>query len=107
MSKLHVRTGDLVQIMVGRDRGKKGKILEVSPDEKKVIVQDRNIVTKHVKPRKQGQAGGLIKAEAAMYSSKVMPICPKCSKPTRVGYSVDKNGKKVRICKHAGCKGTF
>lgn len=107
MNKMHVKTGDNVMIIAGRDRGQKGKVLEVSRDEKKVIVEGLNLVTKHVKPRKQGQAGGLIKAEAPLYASKVMPICPKCSKPTRVGHDTDKNGKKVRVCKHKGCGGTF
>ncbi|MEG1181849.1 MAG: 50S ribosomal protein L24, partial [Oscillospiraceae bacterium] len=96
MNKLHVKTGDNVMIITGRDRGNKGKVLEVSPDERKVIVEGQNIVTKHVKPRKQGQAGGLVKAEAPLYACKVMPICPKCGKPTRVGHSVDKDGKKIR-----------
>ncbi|MEG0751044.1 MAG: 50S ribosomal protein L24 [Oscillospiraceae bacterium] len=107
MNKLHVKTGDTVQIVTGRDRGKKGKVLQVSPDEKKVIVEGQNIVTKHVKPRRQGEAGGLVKAEASLYSCKVMPVCPKCGKPTRVGHAVDKDGKKVRVCKHKGCGGTF
>ncbi|MEG1017776.1 MAG: 50S ribosomal protein L24 [Oscillospiraceae bacterium] len=107
MNKLHVKTGDNVMIITGRDRGNKGKVLEVSPDERKVIVEGQNIVTKHVKPRKQGQAGGLVKAEAPLYACKVMPICPKCGKPTRVGHSVDKDGKKIRVCKHKGCTGTF
>ena len=107
MNKIHVKTGDSVMIMSGRDRGNKGKVLEVSPDEKKIIIEGQNIVTKHVKPRKQGQAGGLVKAEAPLYASKVMPICPKCNKPTRVGHGTDKNGKKVRTCKNKGCGGTF
>ncbi len=107
MNKLHVKTGDNVMITVGRDRGKTGKVLEVSPDEKKVIVQGLNTVTKHVKPRKQGEAGGLVEAEAPLYASKVMPVCPKCNKPTRVGHSVAKDGSKVRVCKHKGCNGTF
>ena len=58
--------------------------------------------TKHVKPRRQGQQGGIVKAEGAMYSSKVMPVCPKCSKPTRVGHKFEKDGAKTRICKKCG-----
>lgn len=107
MNKLHVKTGDTVQIMSGRDKGNKGKILEVSKDEKKVIIEGQNIVTKHVKPRRQGEPGGLVKAEAPLYASKVMPVCPKCGKPTRVGHETDKDGNKVRVCKHTGCGGTF
>ena len=62
MNTLHIKTGDNVQIMSGKDKGKQGKVLEVSPKEKKVIVEGRNLVTKHVKPRRQGEQGGLVKA---------------------------------------------
>ena len=103
MSKVHVKTGDTVQIMSGRDNGNKGKVLEVSPKEGKVIVEGQNIVTKHVKPRRQGEVGGIVKAEAPLYASKVMPVCPKCGKPTRVGHAVV-DGKKVRVCKHCGAQ---
>ncbi|MCL2109372.1 MAG: 50S ribosomal protein L24 [Oscillospiraceae bacterium] len=96
--KLHVKKGDEVLIISGKDKGKKGKVLECSSKEGKVIVEGRNIVSKHVKPKKAGQLGGIVQAESAMYSSKVMPICPKCNKPTRVGHDF-KNDEKVRICK--------
>ena len=79
MNTLHIKTGDNVQIMSGKDKGKQGKVLEVSPKEKKVIVEGRNLVTKHVKPRRQGEQGGLVKAEAPIYACKVMPVCPKCN----------------------------
>ena len=85
MNTLHIKTGDNVQIMSGKDKGKQGKVLEVSPKEKKVIVEGRNLVTKHVKPRRQGEQGGLVKAEAPIYACKVMPVCPKCSKPKITG----------------------
>ena len=87
----------------GKDKGKQGKVLEVSPKEKKVIVEGRNLVTKHVKPRRQGEQGGLVKAEAPIYACKVMPVCPKCNKPTRVGHKVE-GDKKVRVCKHCGAE---
>jgi len=106
MSKMHVKTGDTVEIISGRGKGKRGKILEVSPSEKKVIIEGRNIVKKHVKPRRQGQAGGIIEAEAPLYACKVMPVCPKCDQPTRVGYTVEK-GKKLRVCKRADCGAKF
>ena len=78
-----------------------GKVLQVSPSEGKVIVEGRNMVTKHVKPRRQGEQGGIVKAEGAMYASKVMPVCPKCGKATRVGHAMD-GDKKVRVCKKCG-----
>ena len=96
-----IKTGDTVMIITGRDRGNTGKVLAYSPKEKKVIVEGQNFVTKHIKPRRQGEAGGIVKAEAALYASKVMPVCPKCNKPTRVGFTV-KDGDKVRVCKHCG-----
>ena len=103
MAKVHVKTGDTVMIMSGRDNGNKGKVLEVSPKEGKIIVEGQNIVTKHVKPRRQGEVGGIVKAEAPLYASKVLPVCPKCGKPTRVGHAVV-DGKKVRVCKHCGAQ---
>ena len=98
MEKVHVKTGDTVMIISGKDRGNSGKVLQVSPKEGKVIVEGRNMVTKHVKPRRQGEQGGIVKAEGALYASKVMPVCPKCGKATRVGHT-EKDGKKVRVCK--------
>ncbi len=105
--KLHVKKGDTVVILSGKDKGKQGKLLEVSPKEGKVIVEGSNMVSKHVKPRKQGQPGGIIKAEGALYACKVMLVCPKCGKPTRVGHKLQPDGKKLRQCKHASCGATF
>ena len=97
--KVHVKTGDTVMVISGRDRGLQGKVLQVSPKEGKVIVEGRNIVTKHVKPRRQGEQGGIVKAESAIYASKVMPVCPKCKEATRVGHKMNKKNEKVRVCK--------
>lgn len=99
MNNVHVKTGDEVVVINGKNRGKRGKVMQVSPKEGKVIVEGVNVVTKHVKPRQMGEPGGLIKAESALYADKVQLVCPKCDKPTRVGHDVDKNGKKVRVCK--------
>lgn len=106
-SKLHVKTGDTVMIISGKDKGKTGKVLEVSPKEGKVIIEGLNLVTKHMKPRAMGQQGGIVKAEAPLYACKVMPVCPKCGKPTRVGHKIMEDGTKVRLCKHASCGETF
>ena len=102
MSKVHVKTGDKVVVINGKDRGKQGKVLQVSPSEGKVIVEGVNIVSKHVKPRKMGEAGGIIKAESALYADKVQLVCPKCGKATRVGHVINDAGKKVRVCKKCG-----
>lgn len=102
MSKVHVKTGDTVVILSGKDRGKKSKVMAVSPKEGKVIVENANIVSKHVKPRKMGEAGGIIKAESAIYACKVQVVCPRCGKPTRVAHKLYEDGTKERICKKCG-----
>ena len=107
MNKIHVKTGDTVIILSGKDKGKKGKVLEVSPTEKKVIVEGCNMVTKHVKPRKMGETGGIVKAEAPLYACKVMLVCPKCGEPTRLAHKVLADGTKERVCKNAKCGETF
>ena len=107
MSKLHVKTGDTVVILSGKDKGQQGKVLQTSPKEGKVIVEGRNLVTKHVKPRKMGDQGGIVKAEGAMYACKVMLVCPKCGKPTRIAHKILNDGTKQRLCKNTGCGETF
>lgn len=107
MNKVHVKTGDTVVILSGKDKGKQGKVLAVSPKEGKVIVEGLNVVTKHVKPRSAQQPGRIVEAEAAMYASKVMAVCPKCGKPTRVAHKILDDGKKVRVCKNADCGEEF
>lgn len=107
MNNIHVKKGDTVVILSGKDKGKKGKVLEVSPTEKKVIVEGCNMVTKHVKPRRMGESGGIVKAEAPLYACKVMLVCPKCGKPTRLAHKVLADGTKERVCKNANCGETF
>ena len=102
MSKVHVKKDDQVVILSGKDKGKKGKVLAVSPKEGKVIIEGCNMVTKHVKPNQMGQTGGIVKAEGAMYASKVMLVCPKCGKPTRLAHKILSDGTKERLCKHCG-----
>lgn len=97
-----LKTGDTVVILSGKDRGSKGKILAVSPKEGKVIIEGHNMVTKHVKPRRMGEQGGIVKAEGAMYACKVQIVCPHCGKPTRVGHKLYEDGTKGRICKKCG-----
>ncbi len=99
IKKVHVKTGDTVVVLNGKERGKKGKVLAVSPKEGKVIIEGVNMVSKHVKPRKMGESGGIVKAEGAMYACKVQVVCPHCGKPTRAAHQIAKDGKKTRICK--------
>lgn len=100
--KVHVKTGDTVIVLSGKDKKKQGKVLAVSPKEGKVMVSGINIVSKHVKPHKAGQEGGIIKTEGAFYACKVMLVCPNCNQPTRIAHQIDDQGKKSRICKKCG-----
>ena len=107
MSKVHVKSGDTVAVISGKDRGARGKVMAVSPSEGKVIVEKVNVVKKHVKPRKMGEQGGIIEAEAALYASKVQLVCPKCDKGvrTKVSYKTVGDKKvKVRICAKCGAE---
>ena len=103
MKNVHIKVDDTVIVLSGEDKGAKGKVIAVSPEEGKAIVEGVNVQKKHVKPRRQGETGGIVDAEGAIYASKVMPVCPKCGKATRVGHKIE-GDKKVRICKHCGAE---
>jgi len=103
---MHIRTGDTVVVLTGRDAGKNekgerktGKVLSVDKAGGKVIVEGMSMAKRHKKPRKEGDPGGIIKMETPIYASKVMRVCPKCSKPTRHAVKFTDKGKKVRVCK--------
>ena len=98
---MNIKKNDKVVVLSGKDNGKEGKVLTAMPAEKKVVVEGVNVATCHVKPRKQGEEGGIVRREIPMYVSKVMLVCPKCGKPTRVASKVE-DGKKVRVCKKCG-----
>ncbi|MGI6029967.1 MAG: 50S ribosomal protein L24 [Eubacteriales bacterium] len=101
MNTLHVKTGDTVVILSGKDKGKQGKVVSTNPKAQKVVVEGINVVKKHQKPRRQGETGGIIEMNAPIYACKVMAVCPKCNKPTRVAMKME-GDKKVRVCKHCG-----
>ena len=100
---MFVRKDDKVVVLSGRDKGREGKVLSVSPKDDKVIVEGVNVASKHMKPRRQGEQGGIIKVETPIYASKVMVVCPKCGKPTRVAHKIA-DGKKSRVCKKCGAE---
>ena len=100
---MNVKKGDTVVVLSGKDRGKQGKVLGTVPADGKVVVEGINMVTCHVKPRKQGETGGIVQREAALYASKVQVVCPKCGKGTRVAHKIA-DGKKSRVCKHCGAE---
>ncbi len=104
MKKMSIRKDDMVVVLSGKDKGKQGKILEVMPKEGKVVVEKINVVSRHTKPRKQGEEGGILQKEAPIYACKVQRVCPKCGKPTRAAHKVQADGKKVRICKKCGAE---
>jgi large subunit ribosomal protein L24 len=97
--KVHVKKGDTVYVLSGKDRGKKGKVLKVIPDRGMVLVEGVNMTTKHKKPRNRYQQGGIIHQEAPIYSAKVMLVCERCGRPTKVKKELLDNGTKSRICK--------
>ncbi len=103
MNKMSIKKDDLVVVLSGKDAGKQGKVLATQPSAGKVIVEGVNIVSRHTKPRRQGEEGGIIKKEAPIYACKVQRVCPKCGKATRIGHKVE-GDKKVRVCKKCGAE---
>ena len=95
---MHIKKGDTVIVLAGRDKGKTGKILKAMPKDGTVLVEGINMVKKHQKPTKQGQKGQIISKERAVSSSSVALVCKSCGKPTRIGYKLD-GENKVRICR--------
>lgn len=105
---MKIKKDDMVLITAGKDKGRKGKVLKVFLQDKKIIVEGLNIVKKHIRPKKQGEKGQIVKTPRAVDVSNIKLICTKCKKPTRVGYKIveskdKKKNKKYRICKK--CKG--
>ncbi len=99
---MNIRKDDKVIVISGRDKGKSGKIVAADHKAFKVTVEGVSVAARHEKPRKQGQEGGIIKRETPLYASKVMLVCPKCGKPTRVGHVFNDKGEKLRACKKCG-----
>jgi large subunit ribosomal protein L24 len=99
---LDIRKNDTVMVVAGDDKGKKGRVLSLMASESRVVVEGLNMIKKHLKPSKQQQQGGIIEKEAPLHRSNVMLVCPKCSKPTKIGNKILENGKKIRDCKQCG-----
>ena len=100
---MNIKKDDKVVVLSGKDKGKEGKILSADPKALKVVVEGVNVATKHQKPRKQGEEGGIIKVETPIYASKVQLVCPKCGKATRVAHKIE-GDKKVRVWKKCGAE---
>ena len=100
---MNIKKGDTVVVLSGKDKGKQGKVQGTIPGQAKVVVEGVNMVTCHTKPRRQGEEGGIVRREAALYASKVQVVCPKCGKGTRVAHKIE-GDKKSRVCKHCGAE---
>ena len=100
---MNIKKNDKVMVLSGKDKGKTGTVMSADPKAMKVIVEGVNVATKHKKPMKQGDEGGIIKVETPIYVSKVQLVCPECGKATRVGHEIA-DGKKYRVCKKCGKK---
>ncbi|MBI2303396.1 MAG: 50S ribosomal protein L24 [Chloroflexi bacterium] len=96
---MKIRRNDTVLVIIGRDRGKRGKVHRVYPQEDRVVVEGVNIVKRHTKPRGTARQGGIVEREGPIHLSNVMFVCAKCDRPTRVGFRLLEDGKKVRYCR--------
>lgn len=102
MAIAHVRKGDTVIVVAGKERGKKGKVLRVIPEKGRVVVERINMIKKHQKPTQKLRQGGIIEREGAIHLSNVMLVDPGSDRPTRVGMRALSDGKKVRVAKRSG-----
>lgn len=102
MAGFHVKRGDTVAVISGKERGKRGKVLRMLPERGRVIVERVNMIKKHQRPTQQLRQGGIIEREGSLNLANVMVICPKCDRPTRTGVRQLAEGKKVRVCKRCG-----
>jgi large subunit ribosomal protein L24 len=114
---MKIRKGDTVHILAGKDRGKQGRVIDATPRDRKVIVENLNLVKRHTRPRplkdasrmggQQVEPGGIVEKAAALPVSRVMLVCPVCNRPTRVGVEIRETKgegiRKVRVCKRADC----
>jgi len=99
---LKVKKGDLVKVIAGNDRGKRGEVMKVFPKQQRLIVKGVNIITRHQRPTARQREGGIIEREGTIHLSNVLVICPVCDRPTRVGFEITEAGEKLRKCKQCG-----
>jgi len=102
MQHVHVRRGDTVAVIAGRERGKRGKVLRVLPTGGRVLVEKINMVKKHQRPTQKLRQGGIIERESPLALSNVLVVCSRCDKPSRSGIKTLADGRKLRICKRCG-----
>ena len=97
--KLHIRKNDTVEVIAGKEKGKRGKVLIVLPEKQRVIVERVNFIKRHQRPTQKVRQGGIIEREGSLHISNVMLVCGKCGKPTRTGTQTLADGRRVRTCK--------
>ena len=96
---LSIKKNDTVLVLTGKEKGKRGRVLSVYPSKEQLLIEKINMIKKHMKPSRKYTQGGIIEKEAPLHISNVMLVCPKCSKPARIGNSILQDGRKVRTCK--------
>lgn len=99
---MHVKKGDTVVVIAGKEKGKRGKVLAVDRERSRVTVEGVNVVKRHMRPNPKLPQGGIVEKEAPIHSSNVLPLCARCNAPTRVGRTFLESGRKVRVCKRCG-----
>lgn len=99
---LRIRRDDTVQVLTGRERGKRGKVREVRVKDDRVIVAEVNIAKRHMKPGRNARQAGIVDVEQPLHISNVGLVCPKCDRPVRIGAQVLEDGRRVRVCKRCG-----
>ena len=102
MAMAHVRRGDTVVVVAGKDRGKRGKVLRVVPGKGRVVVEKINMIKKHQRPTQKLRQGGIIEREGPLALSNVLVVCPRCDKPSRLGIKMLADGRKARTCRRCG-----
>ncbi|OLC15240.1 MAG: 50S ribosomal protein L24 [Candidatus Rokubacteria bacterium 13_1_40CM_69_27] len=102
MAGAHIRRGDTVAIIAGRERGKRGKVLRVLPEKSRVLVEKVNMVKRHQRPTQRLRQGGIIEREGPLALANVLLVCGRCDRPVRTGINVLADGRKIRVCKRCG-----
>ncbi|HXH83839.1 MAG TPA: 50S ribosomal protein L24 [Candidatus Tectomicrobia bacterium] len=102
MASAHVRRGDLVGVIAGRERGKRGKVLRVLPERGRVLVEHVNMIKRHQRPTQRLRQGGIIEREGPLALANVLLVCPRCDRPVRTGITTLADGRKVRACRRCG-----
>lgn len=100
--KIRIKKNDMVMVIAGKEKGKSGKILRILPKKEGAVVEKLNMMKRHMRAGPQSRQGGILEKEAPIHLSNLMLVCSKCTDPTRVGYKVLEDGKKVRYCKKCG-----